>query len=226
VAKARANIEALRTLRALQAGGRPAGPAEQGVLARWSGWGALPEVFDEGRPAWAWARDALGGLLDAAEMAAASRSTINAHYTSAEVVAELWRAVSDLGFSGGRVLEPGCGPLHFASLVPAQVAGATQLVGVELDPTTAAIASALHPEAEVRAESFADTRLPEGSFDLAIGNVPFQPGGAPRQGVQPAPAVAPQPLHRQGAAPHPPPWPRRRRDLPLHDGRPGPWCAP
>lgn len=81
----------------------------------------------------------------------------------------MWVAVQRLGFAGGRVLEPGCGSGTFIGLAPDGV----QAIGVELDPTTAAIAQALYPDAEIRAESFAETRMPAGAIDLTIGNVPF-----------------------------------------------------
>jgi hypothetical protein len=51
--------------------------------------------------------------------------------------------------------------------------GGVEAIGVEPDPTTAAIAAALYPAADIRTESFADSRLPEGYVDLTVGNVPF-----------------------------------------------------
>ena len=169
VSRARANLAALTTLRTIQREARPATPDEQQVLARWSGWGAVPEVFDARRPEYAWAREQLGVLLSPQEMAAAARNTLNAHYTGAGIVQAVWSAVQSLGFTGGRVLEPGCGSGNFIGFAPA----AAQMTGVELDPVTAAIAAALHPRAQILAESFAGTRDPDGSYDLAIGNVPF-----------------------------------------------------
>ena len=83
----------------------------------------------------------------------------------------MWDAAQRLGFAGGRVLEPGAGAGTHDRHRPAGLA--VEMVGVELDPTTAAIAAALYPHAQIRNESFADTRLPDGFFDLAIGNVPF-----------------------------------------------------
>ncbi len=80
------------------------------MLARWSGWGSLPQVFDEANDAYAAAREQARRLLgDEAAWTAARRTTLNAHYTPAEVAAAMWRVVGDLGFAGGRVLEPGCG---------------------------------------------------------------------------------------------------------------------
>ena len=139
------------------------------MLARWGSWGAVPELFDEHREEWVSAREQLRGLLDDDAYAAARRTTINAHYTDPAIAREIWRLVQDLGFSAGRVLEPGCGAGVFLSLAPE----GAQLTGVELDPTTAAIAAALNPHADIRAESFAATRLPDGSFDATVGNVPF-----------------------------------------------------
>jgi SAM-dependent methyltransferase len=87
------------------------------------------------------------------------------------VVQSIWSSVVDLGFAGGRVLEPGCGSGNFIGMAPAGLA--LDIVGVELDPTTAAVAQALYPGASIRAEGFERSRLPEGSFDLVVGNVPF-----------------------------------------------------
>ena len=93
VARARANLAALTVLRQIQREGRGATAAEQGVLARWSGWGAVPEVFDPGRADYAWAREQLAALLSPQEMAAAARNTLNAHYTDAAIVQAVWAAV-------------------------------------------------------------------------------------------------------------------------------------
>ena len=156
----------------MQAEARAATADEQKVLARWAGWGAVPQVFDEDKPRYATARAELRTLLDDAEYRAASRTTLNAHYTDADLVQPIWQAMLDAGFADtvGRVLEPGCGSGTFLGFSPP---AATRLIGVELDPTTAAIAALLYPEADIRAQSFAHTRLPENFVDLTIGNVPF-----------------------------------------------------
>jgi N12 class adenine-specific DNA methylase len=111
----------------------------------------------------------LRGLLTETEWDAASRTTINAHYTDPVIARQMWRALGSLGFTGGAVLEPGSGAGTFIGLAPESA----QMTGVELDPITASIAQALYPHAHIRTESFADTRLRESSFDAAIGNVPF-----------------------------------------------------
>ena len=169
VARIRANLAALATLRAIEREDRPAAPDEQAALARWSGWGAVPEVFDDGKPEYAWAREELSGLATPGELSAAARNTLNAHYTDAALVQAIWTGVQQLGFAGGRVLEAGCGSGNFIGFAP----GGARVTGVELDPVTASIAARLYPDADIANESFADTRAPEGSFDLAIGNVPF-----------------------------------------------------
>jgi SAM-dependent methyltransferase len=169
VSRVRANLAALAVLRTVQQQARPATRAEQDVLGRWSGWGAVPEVFDDRRAEFAWAREHLAVLLSPAELAAARRNTLNAHYTDAAIVTAMWAAVQALGFDRGRVLEPGCGSGNFIAFAP----DGAQVTGIELDPVTAGIAALLYPGAEIRAESFADSRDPEGSYDLAIGNVPF-----------------------------------------------------
>ena len=156
-------------MRQLQSENRAVTAVEQATLARWASWGAVPEIFDEANRRFASIRGELHALLSEKEWAAAQRTTINAHYTSAEVVQAVWSAVTDLGFAGGRVLEPGCGSGNFIGFAPPGCA----ITGVELDPVTASIAAALYPEATIRSESFADTALPDVEMDLVIGNVPF-----------------------------------------------------
>ena len=167
--RAEANLAAVEVLQRLQGQGRAASAEEQAVLARWGSWGAVPAIFDENRPEWATQRQRLKTLLDEREYAAANRTVLNAHYTDPQYVEEMWLALVRLGFESGRVLEPGCGSGTFLGMAPP----GADTVGVELDPISAGIAAALYPGAQVRAESFADTKLPRGYFDAAIGNVPF-----------------------------------------------------
>ena len=156
-------------LRRLQEDRRPATAEEQQVLARWSGFGAIPEVFDDARPEHAAVREQLHALTTDEEYAALRRTTINAHYTDVSYVQAIWEALAALGFTGGEVFEPGCGSGNFIGAAPA----GARMTGVELDPVTAAIAGYLYPHANVIAGSFAKTRLAADSFDAAVGNVPF-----------------------------------------------------
>ncbi|MEN3308876.1 MAG: hypothetical protein V7603_5078 [Micromonosporaceae bacterium] len=169
VARINANIAALRTLRTVLAAARPATADEQAILARWSGWGAVPAALDPMKEKYTWVREALAGLLNDKALAAARRTVINAHYTDLALTQAIWDGVAQLGFDGGQVLEPGCGAGNFIAAAP----DTARITGVELDPTTAAIATVLHPHAQILTESFAATRVPTASVDLTIGNVPF-----------------------------------------------------
>ncbi|HET9658112.1 MAG TPA: hypothetical protein VFP72_22355, partial [Kineosporiaceae bacterium] len=171
--KAQANIAALRVLRALESTGRPATIEEQRVLARWSGWGSLAEQLFGGNPehavTFAQERAALAELLSGEDREAALDSSLNAHYTDARIVSAIWSALGDLGLTSGQVLEPGCGSGNFIGLAPDGV----QMVGVELDPTTAAIAAAVYPDAVVVNQDLAQFAVPATTFDAVVGNVPF-----------------------------------------------------
>lgn len=159
-------------MRRLEGQGRQASEAERVPLAGWTGWGALPQVFDTQAARhreFAAGYEDLKRLLEPAEIDAARRSTVNAHYTDPRYAAAIWGALGALGIEGGVVLEPGCGSGNFMGTAPA----GAKCIGVELDPTTAAIARYLYPQADVRTESFADTRIAEGSVDVVVGNVPF-----------------------------------------------------
>ncbi|BCY10971.1 hypothetical protein L3i22_060590 [Actinoplanes sp. L3-i22] len=168
IARIRANMAVVRLLTS----GEPTTTQHQPTLAAWSGWGAVPALFDErakfaGR--FAAERAELRELLGEDGYRSARGTTLNAHYTDAALVETIWETVGRLGFTGGTVLEPGCGSGNFIGFAPAGI----HLTGVEVDPTTAAVAQALYPHAYIRAESFADTRIDPASMDLAIGNVPF-----------------------------------------------------
>ncbi len=165
----RANLDAIARLHRLREEGRAASDDDRRVLARWSSWGAVAELFDEQADQWETERRHLQAVLDESAYAAARRTTINAHYTDPAYVQPMWDLLIRLGFTEGEVLEPGCGAGTFLGLAP----HGARMTGIELDPTSAAVAAALYPDATVTTESFADTRFPAGHFDAAIGNVPF-----------------------------------------------------
>jgi N12 class adenine-specific DNA methylase/superfamily I DNA/RNA helicase len=172
VRRLEANLAAIEVVKALQADGRSATPAEQEILARWSGWGAVAAVFEDKpgqSPTLTEGRQQLRTLLTDTEYAAARRNTINAHYTGTALAQAMWDGLAAFGFAGGRVLEPGCGAGTFIGLAPL----GTAMVGIELDPVTAQVAAALYPHADIRSEDFAASTLMEGTFDAVIGNVPF-----------------------------------------------------
>jgi N12 class adenine-specific DNA methylase len=173
VARIEANLTALDTLRAIQAADRPATGEERAALSRWSGWGAVPELFDERPrrhgPDYSQYRKQLQAILTDAEYRAARRTVLNAHYTDPAIVTAMWGLAAHLGFDGGQVLEPGCGSGNFIAVAPS----GAQVTGIELDTVTAGIAAVLHPCAQVIPLGFEQARIREDSFDLVIGNVPF-----------------------------------------------------
>ena len=170
--KYRRNVEAIRTLKAIELEGRVATEAEQEVLSRYVGWGGLPQAFDQDKEDWRTEYAELKGLLDEAEYAAARSSTLNAHYTSPVVIKAVYEALGNFGFQKGNILEPSCGVGNFFGLLPEAMAG-SQLYGVELDSITGRIASLLYPEARIAVRGFEKVHFPNSFFDVAVGNVPF-----------------------------------------------------
>lgn len=172
--KCRANFAAIELLQRLQAEHRPATPEEQSILIRYVGWGGLPQVFaTHDDPAWQSERERLRELLGPEEIRAAQASTLNAHYTSPTVISAIYNGVQRLGFTHGRILEPALGIGHFFGLMPDEMRVNSSLSGVELDPTSAAIARVLYPGTQINEQGFEQTNFPDGRFDLAISNVPF-----------------------------------------------------
>lgn len=172
------NLKAIQTLKQLNEEGRQATPEEQQILAGYVGWGGLPQAFmgDRGKITKGWEKEAkqLKEALTEAEYDAARRSTQDAHYTSPEIVTEIWKAVKNMGFQGGRVLEPSVGTGNFLGFMPGGVRSKSSISGVELDHITGGIAQKLYPGANIQAPmGFQEFNMPDGYFDLAIGNPPF-----------------------------------------------------
>lgn len=198
--KVDANLKAIQLLKTLETEDRAATPEEKKILARYVGWGALSQAFDEikgkameqaeaGEQPWKiWNRDekwekkwgrhykALKSTLTREEFAAASASTLNAHYTSRSVIDAMWRMVRRLGFEGGNVLEPAAGIGHFIGLRPSDL-GRTKFVAVELDSLTSRFLKKLYPGSRVFGQGLEVTDIPANSIDLAITNVPFAKTG-------------------------------------------------
>lgn len=175
--KFRNNVAAIRLLKDLERMNRQATQEEQAILAKYVGWGGIPEAFKrtDGSATSGWAKEVaeLDEILQPEEYQAAASSTKNAHYTSPEIVSGMWQAMQRLGFTGGRVLEPSVGVGNFFGLMPADVRSASALHGVELDRITSGIATQLYPEAKIARMGYQDYVIPNGYFDIAIGNPPF-----------------------------------------------------
>ncbi|MDR0294492.1 MAG: DEAD/DEAH box helicase family protein [Oscillospiraceae bacterium] len=170
--KFRNNIEAIKTLQIIESENRFATPEEQEILSRYVGWGALQEAFDKEKSAWTNEYQELKDLLSPDEYAGARASTVNAHYTSPTVIKAIYKAIENMGFKTGNVLEPSCGIGNFFGLVPESMAD-SKLFGVELDSLTGRIARQLYQKNSIAIQGFEKTELPDSFFDLAIGNVPF-----------------------------------------------------
>ena len=170
--KFKGNLAAIETLKQIEAEDRLATPEEQEVLSRYVGWGGLPQAFDEGNASWANEYVQLRAALTEEEYSAARASTLNAHYTSPTVIRAIYKAMENLGFRSGNILEPSCGIGNFFGLVPESMAE-SKLYGVELDPITGRIARQLYQNASIAVQGFEKTELPDSFFDLAVGNVPF-----------------------------------------------------
>jgi adenine-specific DNA methylase len=170
--KFRNNIEAVKTLQTVERENRFATPEEQEILSRYIGWGALPQAFNADNKEWAAEYAELKELLSPEEYDSARATTLNAHYTSPTVIKAIYKAVENMGFRKGNILEPSCGIGNFFGLVPESMAD-SKLFGVELDSLTGRIARQLYQKNSIAIWGFEKTELPDSFFDLAIGNVPF-----------------------------------------------------
>ena len=171
-AKFRMNLEAIRTLGKIEGENRRATQQEQAVLAKYVGWGGIPQAFDPNNSAWASEYAELKAALTETEYESARASTLNAHYTSPIVIKAVYQAIENLGFQRGNILEPSCGIGNFFGLLPDNMADSKRY-GVELDAITGRIARQLYQNADIQIKGFEDADYPDNFFDLAIGNVPF-----------------------------------------------------
>ena len=171
--KFRANVDAIRTLKTIEAEKRPATAEEKEILSKYVGWGALAKAFDKNDEKWAAEYKELSELLTPKEYAQA-RSTVNdAFYTSPTVIDGIYEALGNFGFDGGAVLEPAMGIGNFFGRMPEAMQSHSQLYGVEIDSLSGRIAQALYPDADIAIQGFEQNRFQNGCFDVAVGNVPF-----------------------------------------------------
>lgn len=171
--KFRANVDAIKTLKTLEREKRPATAEEKETLSKYVGWGALAKAFDKDDPKWAAEYKELSELLTPQEYAQA-RSTVNdAFYTSPTVIDGIYEALGNFGFDGGNILEPAMGIGNFFGRMPEAMQANSQLYGVEIDSLSGRIAHALYPDADISIQGFEKNHFQNGSFDVAVGNVPF-----------------------------------------------------
>ena len=163
-----ANIRAIRCLKRIEAEERLATPEEQEILSRYVGWGGLPQCFEETHSKYA----ELKSLLDEDEYAAARASSLTAFYTPPIVIRGIYKALAQMGFQQGNILEPACGTGNFIGLLPTDMAG-SKAYGVEIDSISGRIAQQLYQNANISVNGFETVQMPDSFFDVAIGNVPF-----------------------------------------------------
>lgn len=183
------NVAAIKLMKQIEAEGRLATPEEQKILAKYVGWGGIPEVFSERlvynpekkeyerKPQYDdWQKEyyELKDLLTEEEYRQANDTILNAHYTSIDVIKAMYEGLRHFGFDGGRVLEPAVGIGNFIGAMPADMRSNVRVMtGIEIDSITGRIAKLLYPNADIRVQGFEKAKLPTGYYDVAISNVPF-----------------------------------------------------
>jgi len=169
------NVEAIKLLNKIESEKRLATNDEQIVLARYVGWGGLANAFSDTASGWEKEYHELKHLLDDKEYADALNSVVTAYYTEPELITRIYKAFESFGFTGGenrKILDPAMGTGNFFSVLPESYEG-TPLYGVELDSITGRIARQLYQTANIQVQGFETTRFEDNSFDIAIGNIPF-----------------------------------------------------
>ena len=166
------NIDAIRTLKQIEAENRLATPKEQTVLSKFVGWGGVSQAFDENNAGWTREYAELKELLSDEEYSAARATVNNAFYTSPQIATCINSALVQFGFKGGNILEPSMGIGNFFGSMPAPMQQ-SKLYGVELDSISGRIAKQLYQNANISITGFENTTYPDNFFDVVVGNVPF-----------------------------------------------------
>ncbi len=164
----RQNIDALKLLKQLEADDRMPTPKEQTVLGNYNGWGGLKEAFLDTKM-----NKELRAVLTPEEYKAAQSTVNDAFYTPANIVRAVWKGVSRLGFTGGRVLDPSMGVGNFFGCMPRDMMKSSSLRGIEIDDLTSRLARMLYPSALVEHTGFEKAQLADNFYDLVISNIPF-----------------------------------------------------
>ena len=162
------NLDAIRTLKTVEAENRVATAEEQAVLAQYVGWGGLADFFDEKNARYGELKE----LLTDAEYTAARESTLTAFFTPPVVIRGIYAALGQMGFTQGNILEPSCGIGNFLGMLPESMSG-SKLYGVELDDLSGRIARQLYQRSSIAVQGYEKTAFPDNFFDVSIGNVPF-----------------------------------------------------
>lgn len=167
------NLLAIQTLKQIEHEGRTATPEEQEILSKYVGWGGLAQAFDSENEQWSKEFAQLSDALSPKEYEDARKSVLDSFFTSPAIIDGIYEALDKFGFNGGNLLEPSCGVGNFLGKMPSEMAEHTNIYGVEIDSISGRIAKQLYPDADIQITGFESTHFQNGSFDAAVGNVPF-----------------------------------------------------
>lgn len=169
------NMEAIRLLQRIESEKRLATADEQKILARYVGWGGIADAFNPKAESWDKEYRELKLALDEKDYAQARESILTSYYTEPELVSCIYGALEQFGFTDGknrRILDPAMGTGNFYSVLPEQLQNA-KLTGVEIDSVTGRLARQLYQKVDVQITGFETAKMPDNSFDIAVGNIPF-----------------------------------------------------
>ena len=167
------NLLAIQTLKQIESEDRTATPEEQEILSKYVGWGGLAQAFDSENEQWSKEFAQLSDALTPKEYEDARKSVLDSFFTSPAIIDGIYEALDKFGFNGGNLLEPSCGVGNFLGKMPSEMAEHTNIYGVEIDSISGRIAKQLYPDADIQVTGFESTHFQNGSFDAAVGNVPF-----------------------------------------------------
>lgn len=167
------NLLAIQTLKQIESENRMATPEEQEILSKYVGWGGLAQAFDSENEQWSKEFAQLSDALTPKEYEDARKSVLDSFFTSPAIIDGIYEALDMFGFNGGNLLEPSCGVGNFLGKMPSEMAEHTNIYGVEIDSISGRIAKQLYPDADIQITGFESTHFQNGSFDAAVGNVPF-----------------------------------------------------
>lgn len=168
----RRNMAAINVLKECEFDNRFATPEEQEILSQYVGWGGIPEAFDENNSSWTNEFIELYTALSPDEYESARASTLTAFYTPPVVISAIYKAMEQMGFKEGNILEPSCGIGNFIGMLPQSMQD-SKIYGVEIDKISAGIAQQLYQKTSIAAQPFEEANIPDSFFDAVIGNVPF-----------------------------------------------------
>jgi len=166
------NVNAIKLLKQLNQEERSPTQEEQSILAKYVGWGGIPQVFDKDNSNWEKEYKELKELLDDKEYNLAKSSVLTAHFTNKTIIDNIYKGLEQMGFNEGSILEPATGTGNFIGLAPSSF-NKKDIYGVEIDELTGQIAKYLYPESNIEITGFENTNFKNNQFDSVITNVPF-----------------------------------------------------